>query len=290
MISVLGIVFSVIAMVTMGLSVAMARIPSQNIGVKRFLFWRQATTSLLLFCGLLAFGRSLPFSIGYFTLALAIAFISYVALISAYQALKIGKIGVISPIANSSAIVTVLFSVIFLHESLIAPQIAMAFLAVLGIIILSINFSDFKSSDIFKPSSGVPLALVACLVWGIVYALYKIPVAVIGPLLTAFAIEFGSFLPNIPANIAAKTSFALPDAKTRVWILGIGLIAAASTLSYNLGIQVSGGNVALVAAITFSNPIISAIYGSFAYKEKLTPKQWVGLTLTVLGIMGISII
>lgn len=276
-------------MVTLGLVVAMAKSPSQKIGVRRFVFWRQALTSFLLFCSLLSFRQSLSFSVGYFVFAIAIAVLSYVALLFAYQALKTGKIGVVAPIANSSSIVTVLFSVAFLGESLNVGQFIAVGITVMGIIILSIDFSNTKKSDIFNISSGIPLALIACLIWGIVYALYKIPVAAIGPLLTAFAIEFGSFLPAIPANLLTKTPFSLPDKKTIGMILLIGILAATSTLFYNLGISASGGNVALVAAITFSSPIVSSLYGFLVYKEKLDFIQWLGLSLTVIGIICISI-
>jgi len=288
-ISALGILFSVIAMVTMGLAVAMAKKPAQEIGVRRFVFWRQALTSTLLFITLVVSGQNWQFSTGYFALELVIAAASYIALISAYRSLTTGKIGVVAPIVSSSAIVTVLFSVAFLGESLNAAQAAAVGVTLLGIVLLSVDFSDFGKSDIFRISSGVPLALVACLVWGVTYALYKIPIAVLGPLLAAFAIEFGSFLPNVPANILTKTSFKFPGGKTTTQIIIIGILAAASTLFFNLGISVSGGEVALVAAITFSNPIVSSLYGLFVYKEKLNTRQWLALGLTVAGIIGISV-
>lgn len=284
----MGIAYSVVAMVTMGLAVAMAKIPPQAIGARRFVFWRQALTSLTLFIALIVCGQSLGFSAKYFALTLVIAAISYIALISAYQALKTGKVGVIAPITSSSSIVTILFSVTFLGESLNPAQIAAVGITVLGIVLLSIDFSDIKNSDIFRASSGVPLALVACFVWGITYALYKIPIAALGPLIAAFAIEFGSFLPTVPTNLITKTSFALPDRQILMQIIAIGILGATSTLFYNLGITVSGGNVALVAAITFSNPIVSSLYGFFVYKERLSARQWIALGLTVTGIIGLS--
>lgn len=277
-------------MVTLGLAVGMAKTPTLAIGARRFVFWRQAATSTLLLFALLFSGQKFSFASGWFWLAIIISMATYFAIIAAYQAMKTGKIGVISPITSSSSIVTIAFSVLFLGETLDWPQIAAATLIASGIIVLSLNFSDIKNSDIFRSASGIPLALIACFIWGIAYAMYKIPVAAIGPMLAAFAIEFGTFLPSLPANLIGKISFAFPNKKNSIRIALIGLLAAASTLFYNLGISVSNGNVALVAAITFSNPVIVSLYGYIAYKERLTPKQWLGLALTILGIIGISII
>lgn len=288
-ISTLGILYSAVAMVTLGLAVAIAKNPAAKIGVRRFVFWRQALTSTLLFVFLMAYQKEPQFLSGYFALTLVVAAFTYIALACAYQALKTGKIGILAPIANSSAVITVVFSVFFLGESLKTTQSAAIGVTILGIILLSVNFSDLKNSDIFKKSSDIMLTLAACLIWGVAYALYKIPIATIGPILTAFAIEFGTFLPTVPANIITKTSFALPDKKNFVQIILIGILAATSTLFYNLGIAASGGNVSLVAAITFSNPVISSIYGYFVYKERLSLQQWLALGLTVFGIIGISI-
>ncbi len=194
-ISTLGILYSVISMVTLGLAIGMAKTPVLAVGVRRFVFWRQAATSTLLLFALLFSGQKISLASIWFWLAIVISMATYFAIIAAYQAMKTGKIGVISPITNSSSIVTIAFSVFFLGETLNWPQAAAAGLIVLGIIVLSLNFSDIKNSDIFRSASGIPLALIACFIWGIAYAMYKIPVAAIGAMLTAFAIEFGIFFP-----------------------------------------------------------------------------------------------
>lgn len=267
----------------------MSKTPALAIGVTRLLFWRQAFTSFFLFIILLFFWQTVNFNLGYALLTFAIALAGYLALLSAYQSLKIGRIGVVSPITSSSLAVTILFSVLFFGEILTIPQIASITAISLGIILLSIDFSDFKKSGLLNLSSGVPFALLACFIWGIVYSLYRIPIIAIGPIFTAFLIEFSNFCGAGAANLITKTKFALPDKKTFFWIFLIGCLAAASTLFYNLAVRTSQGDTSLVAAIVFSNPIISVLYGKFVYKEIINPKQWLSLALIIAGIVSISI-
>jgi drug/metabolite transporter (DMT)-like permease len=286
----LGIVCALVSMVTLGLAIGMSKSPTVALGVKRFILWRQVFTSSILFIVLVVLWRTVTVSWPYIALTLLLSFLSYVAILAAYQALKTGVIGVVSPITDSSAFITVAISAVFLGESFSGAQLAAIALTIFGIILFAVEFSDFKRSSIFNVVTGVPHALLACVIWGVIYAFYKIPVAAIGPILTAFLIEFGNLIAAVPTNLLTKTTMARPDQKIFFWIFIIGTLAAASTLFYNLGIQTSGGNVGIIASIVFCSPVIAALYGFLVYKERLNPKQWLALSLILLGIVGISIL
>ncbi|RLG15112.1 MAG: hypothetical protein DRN66_00010 [Candidatus Nanohalarchaeota archaeon] len=159
-------------------------------------------------------------------------------------------------------------------------------LMIAGIVLISINFRDLKKPHIFQLSSGVPYALITCLLWGLMYSLIKIPVMVIGPILTSFVIETGLLLySGVHLNVR-KISFSIPDSNTLKYIFFLALFGAIATLSFNLGIKLY--NVSIVAALTFSSPLIVALYGKFIYKEKLTFQQWFAILLILCGIVCIS--
>lgn len=286
----LGIIYALISMVALGLAVGMSKLPVINIGVLRFSLWRQVFTSSLLLIVIIIFWSTASISWPQIAFTLFLSFLSYIALLSAYQAIKTGVIGVVAPITNSSALITIAISAIFLREFFSAGQLAAAALTIFGVILFAIDFSEFKRSDVFNFRSGVPYAMLACVIWEITYAFYKIPVAAIGPILTAFLIEFGNLMAAVPTNLLTKTTLARPDKKILFWLFAIGILAAASTLFYNLGLQYSNGNVGIIASIVFCNPLIAAIYGLLVYKEKLISKQWLALALTMAGIIGISIL
>ncbi|MBW6461842.1 MAG: EamA family transporter [DPANN group archaeon] len=120
------------------------------------------------------------------------------------KALSLGKLGIMSPIANSSIIFTVLFSVLLFNESLTSIKLGSILLIVLGVIFISVNFKDLKNYNIFSLANGIPYALISCVLWGLMFTLYKIPVIVIGPILTALIIEIGIFI--ISSFIVLKNS------------------------------------------------------------------------------------
>lgn len=288
-IPILGVVCALISMVTLGLAIGMSKAPVNALGVKRFVFWRQLFTSSLLFVVLAIMWRATILSWDYIALTFLLSFLSYIALLAAYRAVKTGALGVVAPITDSSAFITVGISALFLGELFSGAQLAAIALTILGLVLFAIDFRNFRRSNILNVMSGVPHALIACVIWGVTYAFYQFPVAAIGPILTAFIIEFGNLVAAVPTNLLTKTTLARPDKKIFFSIFVIGILAATSTLFYNLGLKYSNGNAGIIASIVFCSPVIAAIYGLLVYKERLNPKQWLALALIVLGIVGISI-
>ena len=286
----IAIVCAVISMVTLGMAIGISKLPTVAIGVRRFIFWRQVFTTSPLFIVLAVLWSTVTVSWNFIALTLFLSFLSYLALLSAYRALKTGIVGVVAPITDSSAFITVAISALFLGEVFSRGQLVAIALTVFGIILFAIEFSDFKRSSIFNVLTGVPHALIACVIWGAVYAFYKFPVAAIGPVLTAFLIEFGNLVAAVPTNLLTKTTMRLPDKKIFLSLFVIGILAATSTLFYNLGLQLSNGSAGIIASIVFCSPVIAALYGFLVYKERLSPKQWLALALIVCGIVGISVL
>jgi len=281
-----GIIFGLIAMFGFGIANALVKIPTKKIGIIRTIFVRGIFSSLMLFLILLFFLPETNFDLTYIFIAVIIAIIGYIPLATFFKAIKSGKVGIITPIANSSIIFTVLLSIIFLKESLLATQILAILLIVVGIILTSINFKDLKNSNLFRLESGIPYALVSAILWGVVFFLLKIPVNVLGPILTSFIVEFGIMIFSILHIKVANDPFNFPNRKMLIHIFFIALFAIVGSLFFNLGIERS--SVSIVAALTFSAPLVSTLYGKIVYKEKLTTIQYSALFLILLGVILIS--
>ena len=282
----IGILFGFIAMLGFGLSNAIAKVPIQKIGGEKTILYRNIIISILLFLILLFFGQAAVFSIKYIFIAFLIAVIGYVPLLLFYKALNLGKVGIISPIANSSIIFTVLFSIIFFHESITFGQGTSIAFIILGIILISLNLKDLKNSHILKISSGIPYALVTALLWGAVFFLWKIPVNVLGPILTSFVIEFGTLISGAVYIYATKKDFKTPDKKMWIYIFFIAIGGIIGSLFFNMGIK--NHDVSIVAPITFASPLVVTLYGKFVYKEKLSKVQYLAIFFIVLGIIFVS--
>jgi transporter family protein len=284
-----SILFGVIAMIGFGLCNAIAQVPSKEIGSQKTIFFKNIFVSVLLAIPLLFFLNGSFFNIKYILIAFALSLIGYLALVSFYEALKIGKVGIVSPIASSSVIFTIIFSTFFFKESLSSTQIISIILIIIGIILTSLDFSDIKKTNLIKLSNGVSYALITCILWGLVYFLYKIPVTVLGPILTSFITEFGIMIFSGINLKCLKISFDLPNRKILLYIFLVAFFGAIGTIFYNLGISGKHANISIVAALTFSSPLVSTLYGKFVYKEKLSIQQWIAIVLILIGIIVISL-
>ncbi len=281
-----GILCGMAAMLGFGLSNAISQTPVKEIGSTRTVFFRNMFTSAMLLALVTFYAKSINFSIRYILIAFVISLIGYIPLLTIYKALKRGKVGVVSPIGNSAVIFTVLFSVLFFGESLSKAQSLSIACIIAGIILISIDFRDIRRSHIFTLSSGVPYALVTCLLWGLLFFLYKIPVDVIGPILTSFMIEFGVLIQCLAHMKISRTSFDKPKAKTLRYIFAVAFFGVIGSISFNIGIGLA--DVSIVAAIAFANPLVAVMYGKFVYKETLRLQQWAAVLMILIGIVVIS--
>lgn len=282
----LGIIFGLISMLGFGLGNAISQIPVKKIGNKKTIFYKNMFMSIVLII-VLFFTRNINFSLTYILLAIGIGVLGYVSILTFYQSLKIGKVGIVSPITGSSIIFTIIFSIIFFKESLTKIQFFSLFLITLGLIIISIDFRDFKKSSLFDMSSGIIFALITAFLWGLVLFLTKIPVLILGPILTAVVTEFIIFLSSSINIKISKESFFLKEKWLIKYLLIIALFTVAGTLFFNLGINIA--NVSIVAALASSNPLVTTIYSRIVYKEKLNLSQYLGGILIVLGIIFVLV-
>lgn len=282
----MGIFFAVIAMLGYGLGNALAKVPVQKIGSERTIFYRNVMVSILLFVIFLFFSHSATFSVKYILIAFLIAVIGYMPLLFFYKALNIGKVGLVSPVANSSMAFTVLFSIIFFHESISFGQAGAIILIILGIILISLDPRDLKNSKLLKISSGLPYALITSLLWGLVFFLWKIPVNILGPILTSLVIEFGTMICSVVYIYIVKKDFQRPNNKILKYILFMSLGGALGTLFFNMGIEKA--NVSIVSPIASGAPLIAALYARLAFKEKLSKLQYLAIIMIILGVILVS--
>jgi drug/metabolite transporter (DMT)-like permease len=282
----LGIMFGLISMLGYGLASAISKVPVQKIGGRKTIFFGNILVSLILLAVLLFFLPEINLSINHILIALGIGIIGYVPIASFYEAIKLGKVSVVAPISKSSVIFTVLLSFIFFKENLRSMQIISIFFIIIGIFLISVNFKDLKNSHLFKISSGILFALIASILWGLVFFLLKFPVSVLGPILTAFLIEIGVMVSSLAHLKFTKVNINLPDRKTMIYIFFLGVFVATGMLFYNLGI--SKADVSIVAALTFSSPLVAVIYGKFAYNEKFSLLQYIAILSMLSGIVMVS--
>ncbi|MFA7654104.1 MAG: DMT family transporter [Candidatus Magasanikbacteria bacterium] len=284
----IGIIFGLGALICWGLESALAPTVIKKIGAIPTIFWRYLWEIIIFVPIFLYFLPTFNFNPLYLIFTIAIAFVGYIPVITFYRALKVGKIGVIAPVAHSSIVITVVLSILFFQETLQPLQVGAIVLIILGVLIMSINFSDFKSSEIFNKSSGLGEALITCLLWGIVYVLFKIPINILGPILTAIVLETATgFYALITLKLQHQNLKFAGDKKLLGITFLMGLFGAVAITLCNYGVQ--NHNVSLVVPVAMASPLVAMIYGRLVYKELLTKQQIIAGLLIIAGIVLISL-
>jgi len=283
-----GIIFGLGALFCWGLCNSLAPAVIKKIGPIPTIFWRYLWEAIIFVPIFLYFFQTFNFNWLYILLTIIIAFVGYIPVVTFYQALKVGKIGVVAPVAQSSAVITVILSVLFFQETLSPLQIFAIALIILGVFIMSINFADFKSSAILDKNSGLIWALVTCLLWGVVFALFQIPINILGPILTAIVLEIATGIYALITLKLKHQNLKFIGDKKLLWITFLmGLFGAAAITLFNYGVQ--NYTVSLVVPVALANPLISIIYGRLVYKEHLAKQQILAASSIIAGIILISL-
>ncbi|MEI7749860.1 MAG: DMT family transporter [Candidatus Moraniibacteriota bacterium] len=280
-----AILFGLIAMVGSGLSGALAREPVRALGSDRALFWR-AVAMVLFQVPLLVVFFPRDLSAWGILWAIGVGAVGYLPIYFFFRAISRGRVGVVSPISNSSSVITAMLAVFVLGEPFGGFRVLGLLVALSGIILLSVDFRDWKNSALLRHDSGIPFAVAACLGWGIVMFLFRYPVLLIGPIFTAFIIE-AMILLSATARLRLKREpFTLPKG-FRVPIATVGFFGVIGVIAYDFGLTTSA--VAVVAILNMTNPVVAAAYEHFAYGEKLSAKQYVGIALAIAGAVLVSL-
>lgn len=281
-----GIIFGLLGLFGYGLANVWSQQPSQKLGSLQAILYRDLVIIPIILFGLFFYPWT-NFSLQGIGMAILAAIIGYIGLATFFQALKIGKIGLVVPVAQSSVIITILLSIIFFQEPVSAIKWFSIGLIFVGIILGSLNFGDLKNSNILKVSSGVPLALMACVAWGIAFFLFKFPVQIIGPVGTSVLVELANVVLSLFGIVLLGQTFEKPDTKTTKYLIFGGIAVAAAVLGFNIGIK--SFNVTLIAALTFANPVVSLAYSQIFLKERLSLQQYLGAFNILSGIVLISL-
>lgn len=267
-----GLVFAVMAMLSWGLSNFIAKKAARSFSTRALLIYTAPFKILPLLALILFVGYTTdPL---YILVAAAVSLTGFFPVIFLYKALRVGKVGIIMPVANSSVIYTVLFSVIFFGEKLQTLQYIAAGLVITGTVLISLRRHTKGLSK------GVSFAFVTSLLWGVTFFLWKIPVNVIGPILTSLIVDAGVVFWGV-VLLRDRVRF---DIGRRNWLIMAvyGFAIIGGSLAWSLSLSLS--QVSLVAPIASSNILIATLLARVFYNEKLAAHQYISSILIIAGI------
>lgn len=203
--------------------------------------------------------------------------------IAKIEALKNISANIAFPIIRMSAVLVVIFSVIYFKDSLSPAQIIGIILAILVIYILTTqNHKEKEDQKNFK--LGIILAFIALLFSALTTIAVKfaaITVSILG--FIAISYIFNSFF-SLGLRKKLQTEKENPNQKNALIIgffiglfnfIGFYIILKALTI----------GPLSIVASINSLSFVIAIILSVLIYKEKMTSKRIIGVLLAILAVI-----
>ena len=278
----LPILFALVAYFGWGAGDVLLGLSSRKIGSFLTTFWLYGL-GLIILLPLIPFLSDQLSNITPSTLILTVilGIISSIGVLAFTEGLKIGNASIVGTITSAFSAVVVVLSVIFLGEKLSPNQIGAILIIFAGIILCSLNLKDVKEKNLLN--KGTIFALVAMITWGINYTFIKIPIQ-----------QFGWFWPGYIQNIGCAILFSililrkdrkfLIDKRKGFPLLFMAvLLPTVGTLGFNYALSI--GQSSIVAPVAGSSITLFVLLSRFAFKDRLSKQQWIGILTALLGIV-----
>jgi len=202
-------------------------------------------------------------------------------------ALKHGNATLVGVVAATFPLWTVIASLFLYNETLTQTQALLIGVIMTGVILSSLHISrKTRLRNLFNRYTLVAFGV--SIMWGIGFSLFKYPVDNIGWFNAGFldsiagtALSVAWLYPKLKGKVkpAFKKYYLYPTANAITGVVG--------TLAFSLAL--TKGNSSLVAPIAGSYGAFFAVLSYLVFKEKLNKLQIVGVIVTLIGIVSLSI-
>ena len=286
----MGVVAGILSMFFWGTAIFLAALASRKQGNVLTLFWMQLFGFLVGVGYFLLNYNSFVFNSIFqnIPLLIIVAILQVVAYLAFYKGLEKAEVSLVSPVGAAWGLVVAILGVIFFQESLNTFQILAIGLIVIGIVMLSINISDFVKSKKVNLLIGVKEGVIAMLGWGTSLFLLVFVTKELGWFLPAFVFRFFVLLLLVGYISFSKGMFIPKSTKFPLkLLLLIGLFDIGGFFSYSFG--VAGTQASVVAPIGSAFALVSVLLAKVFLKEKIDKNKMIGILTIVSGLVLISI-
>jgi len=222
------------------------------------------------------------------------------SMIISYKGFKFVQLSIASPIENASGVITAILLLIFFKETLAIPAYIAFILIFIGIVIISIlEVQENKQKRIdYKKKNTKEKVIVFTIIFPLMYCLLD----GMGTFLDAIYLDKLELISEDAALVAYELTFAFYAFVSMIYLkkknqtIKIAkekpkiLAAIFETAGQFFYVFAMAGNSVIAAPIVGSYCILSMLLGRVFVKEKLTKKEYFGISLVVIGIVILSIL
>lgn len=212
--------------------------------------------------------------------------------LSLYKAFEEADVTVASGVISVYPIISTIFTVIFLNESIGYGKIFSIFLLVIGAILISIDWENFRTQRLSTNSfmKGLPWALLCLLIHAIYFpALGNLTSTGMWEVKLLGIKIFASMILIVLFVFIKRSEFVLTKEKVFAGTL-LGLLEVIGWVGLSYASSNSTGIIAIIVALGSSAPLVTAIIARIYLKEKLNILQYLGILTVVIGLTLIALI
>jgi drug/metabolite transporter (DMT)-like permease len=197
-----------------------------------------------------------------------------------YRALRLGKVGIVAPIASTEGALAAVFSVAFLGER---PTVAEAVaLAVIAAGVIAVTLQGSRADVHLRPSI---YAIVAATSFGVGLAASSRAGASLGPVWTILVARIVGVV-AISAPLIARWRLPMPG--RTLWMVAFS--ALAELIGFVSFVQASRHSVAVPAVLASQFAAVATIGTFVLFGERLGRRQTAGVVVIVAGVGILSLV
>ncbi len=282
----MAIFFALLTLVGWAVGDIFIAVSSRRIGNIKTLFWGQVFAVVL--TSLYIPFAGIPTDWAMFFAATVLGFVLAYSTLLYFKALEVGNASLAGTVGGSFLVLVVIISILFFGEKLALFQSMGIILVTVGVTLASLNLGNIKSNGLSAVFSdkGVKYALVAMVIWGVYYAVIRIPIDKIGWFWTFYPANFFFIIFLFTGKVGKGAAKVLRDRRNLLTLIIYTLLITMAQFAYNLGLV--NGFASVVAPIAGSYPVFFVVLTRIVFKEKLTGQQKLGILSSLGGILLIS--
>lgn len=231
---------------------------------------------------------------------LPVSFFYISSMVIGYKGLKYLELSISSPIQNTSGVITAILLLIFFKEKLELPAyiaILLIFIGIIGLSLIELK-ENKKEREEYRKKNKLSKVFFLTILFPLVYCLLD----GLGTFLDAIYLDKLELISEDAALVAYEYTFLLYAIISYIYLkvkkVSLKLSKESSKIAaaiFETGGQFfyvfsMSGNSTIAAPIVGSYCVLSLLLGQIFLKEKLSLKQYISITLVMIGIIILAIL
>ena len=199
-----------------------------------------------------------------------------------YRAFRVGTVALVAPIASGYSVITALLALLAGERPDLLPLLGAALL-VSGVVVVARTHPAGTGTG----RAGLPEAVAAAAIYGVLYWLLKYVTPALGPLWPVLVVRVMKTTAALVVLRRRRTPPARLSWPTAALMIAAAISGTLGYTAYNTGVATS--YTSIVTTIASLSSVVTVVLAWAILRERLTRGQWVGVAVILCGVLLVSL-